>query len=501
MNQNKCIIIVPLYKTEFDNDEYNSIKQLFNILGQYNIAAIYPESLDLSYYNENFSFNDYYSFWDSHFQNYPYGYNNLLMLDGFYEIFSEYEYMLIYQPDAWVFKDELDYWIYRDYDYIGAPYLYFDYYSAYQQMSPIGNGGFSLRKIKTFIYACKNFHSYADYILNENDPYLGEDHFPMLVNEGENLEVFKMPTFDDAKKFSWDLNPVALFIVNDYELPFGCHAYNKVYNHEIYKDFINYDNPKRYTYVTYIFGDDYDTLREPEIVDPLAEYICITNNYNLKSNVWKFIYDDEINNGNYSNWQRTLLARYKALDYCNTEICIKLDGSILIKKPCFKYINKFINEGYDIGIMMHPFNDSYNDEFCRWVNDRDLNYKQVKDFFNFMHNHNYDMDEKGLIMITILMQRNNEINRKLDKHVLNALMNEMNFDVRVDQMYFTAIFMEEYIDKMKTYFMCLQVLYSKYFEFFYHNSWYSHKDEHEFDLNKKKYYIIKNKETPVEYFL
>jgi hypothetical protein len=88
MELNKCVIVVPIYKPEFDNDEFHSIKQLFNILGKYNIVAIYPESLDLSYYKNNFNFYDYYSLWDEHFQNYPNGYNNLMMSEGFYEMFS-----------------------------------------------------------------------------------------------------------------------------------------------------------------------------------------------------------------------------------------------------------------------------------------------------------------------------------------------------------------------------------------------------------------------------
>ncbi len=503
MELNKCVIVVPIYKLEFDYDEYHSIVQLFNILGKYNIVAIYPQSLDLTYYLNTFNFTEYYSLWDSHFENYPYGYNALLMSDGFYDMFSEYEYMLIYQPDAWVFKDELEYWCNKGYDHIGAPNLYNAYYDIYIQIGGVGNGGFSLRKISWWKKNCKKYEYIKQHILslNEKDAYsIGEDHFPILINFYENIKCANLPSLYEAMHFAWEIDPHMLFQLTDYKIPFGCHAYKKVLNNEIYKDIISYEHKKMYTYLTFIFGD-YEILREPEEIDPLAEYVCITNNHNLQSKIWKFIYDENINNGNYTNWQRTLLARYNALNYCNTDICIILDGSVQIKRSCFKYINMFKNEKYDIGLMMHPYNDSYNDEFDRWINDRGLDTNQKYDFNNFMYNHNYDINEHGLIMITFFIQRNNEKNRQLNKEILDTIIHEMNFNVRVDQMYFTAIFMNKYYKEMKTYFMCLQVLYSKYFEFFYHNSNYSHKDEHKFNISEKKYYNIKNIETPVNYFL
>ena len=36
--------------------------------------------------------------------------------------------------------------------------------------------------------------------------------------------------------------------------------------------------------------NNYDLLREPEEVDENAEYICITDNPELKSNIWKIMY-------------------------------------------------------------------------------------------------------------------------------------------------------------------------------------------------------------------
>ena len=105
------------------------------------------------------------------------GYNKLVLDELFYMRFLKYQYMLIYQLDAFVFKDELLLWAEKGYDYIGAPWIppkhsyltlrgrlkiqlkYFIYtllnddrrklkkYCNYQ----VGNGGFSLRKINKML--------------------------------------------------------------------------------------------------------------------------------------------------------------------------------------------------------------------------------------------------------------------------------------------------------------------------------------------------------------
>lgn len=74
-------------------------------------------------------------------------YNELMLSVDFYRSFREYQYMLIYQLDAFVFEDQLEYWCNKGYDYIGAPWI-----KANKKFHPTcGNGGFSLRKIDSFI--------------------------------------------------------------------------------------------------------------------------------------------------------------------------------------------------------------------------------------------------------------------------------------------------------------------------------------------------------------
>lgn len=51
------------------------------------------------------------------------GYNKLCYNIDFYSAFRNYDYMLIYQLDAWVFRNELQMWCEKGYDYIGSPFL------------------------------------------------------------------------------------------------------------------------------------------------------------------------------------------------------------------------------------------------------------------------------------------------------------------------------------------------------------------------------------------
>jgi len=44
-----------------------------------------------------------------------------MMSPAFYDAFKAFDYILIYQLDAFVFRDELEYFCSLGYDYIGAP--------------------------------------------------------------------------------------------------------------------------------------------------------------------------------------------------------------------------------------------------------------------------------------------------------------------------------------------------------------------------------------------
>lgn len=152
MKSQQCIIVVPIYKENPDELEQLSLKQLDKIINNtFDICFIHPSSVDLELYNKLFISSEVLSkqFDDSYFTSLQ-SYSKLCLEYNLYSEFSDYEYMLMYQPDCWIFRNEIEKFCNMNYDYIGAP--------IYSKMSNwpslligshpvVGNGGLSLRKI------------------------------------------------------------------------------------------------------------------------------------------------------------------------------------------------------------------------------------------------------------------------------------------------------------------------------------------------------------------
>lgn len=262
----KCCIIVPVYKQFMflDDMELISLMQLYNILGKHPVYFIGPASLEYKkFINHALEYSvaaKYKEFEDVFFKGIE-GYNKLLLSKNFYSTFGEYEYMLIYQPDAFVFRDELDYWCSKGYDYIGAPWFVgLDSPKTPFKFLGVGNGGFSLRKIsshytisasypfKTILKILKNFStiSLTGFIIRNS--YLKkyywwwikttrqEDMFWGIVAK-HYYKNFIVPTAEEALLFSFEVRPELMFELNNNHLPFGCHAWVK-YNPEFWQPFI-----------------------------------------------------------------------------------------------------------------------------------------------------------------------------------------------------------------------------------------------------------------------
>lgn len=234
----KAAVVIPIYKTDLTQTEKTSLDQCNRILGSYDIiyacpAGLNPSAKLLPFKTEEFD--------KKYFQNIQ-GYNRLMLESHFYERFLEYDYILIYQLDAFVFQDELLFWCEKGYDYIGAPWLASR--NAFSKMvkpfasknlkkrEPIfyqvGNGGFSLRKTKSFFDISKKLNGLIHDQLKEkkDEIYAIEDVFWSL-RVPEYFPEFAIPDYKEAVKFSMDRKPDIAFKLNKQELPFGCHGINK----------------------------------------------------------------------------------------------------------------------------------------------------------------------------------------------------------------------------------------------------------------------------------
>lgn len=261
MNHPSVIIIVPVYKESLSTYEEVSFRQCLKILGKYPIGIICPDSLQLDNYqkiaNEYNKSIHIINFEQIYFYNIQ-GYNMLLLSKHFYKTFLEYTFILIYQLDAYVFKDELPYWCNQNWDYIGAPWFEnFGSYEAGDKLTMVGNGGFSLRKTKAlydmlnykfplknlkYLYYTKlrnksirhvlefflklfGFRNNANYIINRYiSMNANEDLFFSTEYTGSKIKL-KIPPVSVAIQFSFDISPEYLFSLNHQTLPFGCHGW------------------------------------------------------------------------------------------------------------------------------------------------------------------------------------------------------------------------------------------------------------------------------------
>lgn len=246
---NNCAVVIPVYKESLDAEEFFSVNYSLRQLIGHDIHWVAPKSLDMSYYIEKFQAKNLQRFEDGFFKNIQ-GYNRLLVSVNFYQQFRDYEFMLVYQPDAIILKPELKFWLDKPYDYIGAPWpsgysldiniSKFSKAEAIKCTAFVGNGGLSLRRINACVALISEFKDVSDTWYNMGH---AEDLFFSLL--GSTLsESFKIPNMAISARFSHDIDPIYLQKIISYELPFGVHAwskYEKKYWQNIFKNKLKID--------------------------------------------------------------------------------------------------------------------------------------------------------------------------------------------------------------------------------------------------------------------
>lgn len=227
---------IPCYRPVLDPDERLSARQCRAVLGRHALKVVAPVGLDLpgplaDLPCERFSAE---AFADIG------AYNRLLLGPEFYGRFASYEYLLIHQLDAYVFRDELDEWCGKKWDYVGAPWPDDEFLqkrkwrSAFpRHLRPptlarwirgcdfrVGNGGFSLRRIPAFL-AVLDRQPAAARAWPAN-----EDVFWSLAAPVYDRK-FRIPPEREAMRFAVEREPARYLARLAGRLPFGCHAWRK----------------------------------------------------------------------------------------------------------------------------------------------------------------------------------------------------------------------------------------------------------------------------------
>lgn len=264
-------VIVPVYRPELSENERISFSRTLEILGHHIIVLVCPDIFDSHNFDSlasKYGVQLKYERFNNEFFKGIKGYNRLLLSDFFYRRFGKYDYILICQLDAYVFKDILNEWCCKGYDYVGPPM--FDDKNPVVSLDgmTVGNGGFSLRKVQSFlnffdskknvfsprqivdrIYLWKKpqtrlFVWFLMWLGWKNKPHsvaktykYNEDCFWSVLLDNSRFALSK-PKSEEALQFAFERFPKQLYQLTNCSLPFGCHGWWKYQYDDFWHEFI-----------------------------------------------------------------------------------------------------------------------------------------------------------------------------------------------------------------------------------------------------------------------
>lgn len=259
-------VVIPIYTLDLDEIELLALRQCFKVLGHHDIAIVKPQSLDLSPLAGLIGGEPHYrveEFEDSYFAGRE-GYNRLMLSTDLYRRFLDSRYIFIHQTDVYVFREELDDWCQRGYDYIGAPWLpaigdvsgwNLPQRALYQLRRVlgknksschainlkyrVGNGGCSLRHTRHMLEAAQKLAPEFNEI--NSLPYSPEKFEDVVWSVRVNElcpGALKIAPWQEAVHFSIESHPTMAMRLTGGKLPMATHAFARRRNRSYWKQHI-----------------------------------------------------------------------------------------------------------------------------------------------------------------------------------------------------------------------------------------------------------------------
>lgn len=158
----------------------------------------------------------------------------------------------------------------------------------------------------------------------------------------------------------------------------------------------------KYAVITYIFGKNKEILREPLFIDEDVEYICVTDQKDLKSKNWKIIYD-EIPEAKCVR-DKMVYVKYNPFKYTNAEkICI-IDGTLEIKNSLIPLFNQC--KECDLLVKNHSERNNLFDELNEWIKTRNMPKTAINMFETMAKRGSYNLKTKILYESCVLVYSN-----------------------------------------------------------------------------------------------
>ena len=235
--QEPCVM-VPSHSPKLDAYGETSFRRCLQVFENRAILLVVPEGMDTSAFHRiggNFTEVRVPVTWQASLK----AYNKMKCSSEFYQRFEGYSHMLTYELDAYAFRDELDLWCGKSFDYIGAPWFArFSEATPDSPMTAVGNSGFSLRCISSCLTVTRFWEDAMEALSRPGWSAVAKwplDHLKELQTVAEDvfwsrhakvaLPSFAVAPLEEARKFSFEVNPGVLYEMNGRELPFGCHKW------------------------------------------------------------------------------------------------------------------------------------------------------------------------------------------------------------------------------------------------------------------------------------
>ncbi len=222
-------VVIPYHRATLEAGERLAMSRCRDVLGGHPRFLAVPERLDTSALRSIDPDIQETRFGDEFFAS-ARGYNLLCRTPEFYGRFRAFEFILIYQLDAFVFDDQLAAWCREPWDYIGAPWPRFEHSSTSKKwylrlpvwrlvLGRTGQGGFSLRRVAPMEAACRRLA----WFVRRTEAY-PEDVF--WSSALRHIAGLRLADFETSLRFSFDGSPDLCYRLSGGRLPFGCHGWN-----------------------------------------------------------------------------------------------------------------------------------------------------------------------------------------------------------------------------------------------------------------------------------
>lgn len=228
------------------------------------------------------------------------------------------------------------------------------------------------------------------------------------------------------------------------------------------------ENKKRYTVLTYLFGG-YEQLKEIDKKDENAEYICVTDNPEMKSETWRIL--PFVNAEGVSGFEKTLFVRYHPFLFCNTDIVITVDASVKIFDSLKPMVDDFEDGNYEYAVIPHSVRCNFVDEYNAWIKLRNYDVKQALSNYRFFESYHYPLggDKDGLIQATVIIQRKSPVVSAIDEMTFRTCKFLVKDGIeRIDQIVLTFV-LNAFFKEVPTMFIEEECIHSSLMQWHDHN--------------------------------